>query len=203
MAERVLPEILAGPIVRRVEARTCSVWIALRDPSDAVKLTVWRGLQTAGAAGGQVASGNAPAGSATVATRQFGRKLHIALATIPFTAPLPPLEPGAVYAYDLQVGDQGLKQLGLLQDDPASQALALGYETDRLPTDDERIAAFDLMTRSAEALQRLKPQELRALLLKAEGHSYAEIGRITGWSYTGASSPTPSSWVGARWSRCS
>jgi hypothetical protein len=134
MAERELPEILAGPIVRRVEPRACSVWIALRDPSDAVKLTVWRGLQVAGVAGGQVASGNAPAGSATVATRQFGRKLHIALVTVSFAAPLPPLEPGAVYAYDLQVGTRGLKQLGLLQDDPASQALALGYETDRLPS---------------------------------------------------------------------
>jgi RNA polymerase sigma factor (sigma-70 family) len=42
----------------------------------------------------------------------------------------------------------------------------------------ERIA------RSREALQRLKPQELRALTLKAEGYSYAEIGEITGWTYT-------------------
>ena len=134
MAERELPEVLAGPIVRRVEPRACSVWIALRDPSDTVKLTVWRGLQVAGAAGGQVASGNAPAGTVTVATRQFGRKLHIALVTVSFASPLPPLEPGALYAYDLQIGAKGLKQLGLLQDDPASQALALGYEVDRLPS---------------------------------------------------------------------
>jgi hypothetical protein len=134
MAEHALPEVLAGPIVRRVEPRACSVWIALRDPSDAVRLTVWRGLQSAGAAPGQVASNQAPAGSATVATRPFGRKLHIALVTVSFVAPVPALEPGAVYAYDLQVGGRGLKQLGLLQDDAASQALALGYETDRLPS---------------------------------------------------------------------
>jgi DNA-directed RNA polymerase specialized sigma24 family protein len=43
------------------------------------------------------------------------------------------------------------------------------HEATRLQTTDERIASFDRLTRSAEALQRLKPQELRALLLRAEG----------------------------------
>jgi RNA polymerase sigma factor (sigma-70 family) len=42
----------------------------------------------------------------------------------------------------------------------------------------ERIA------RAREALQALKPQELRALTLLAEGYSYAEIGEMTGWTYT-------------------
>ena len=42
----------------------------------------------------------------------------------------------------------------------------------------ERIA------RSREALKALKPQELRALTLLAEGYSYAEIGELTGFSYT-------------------
>ena len=50
--------------------------------------------------------------------------------------------------------------------------------------DDERVARFDRLGHAAEALQRLKPQEVRALLLKAEGHSYEEICAITGWSYT-------------------
>ena len=54
----------------------------------------------------------------------------------------------------------------------------------QLPTSDERLASFDLVGRAAEALQRLKPQELRALWLKAEGHSYNEICALTGWSYT-------------------
>ena len=40
------------------------------------------------------------------------------------------------------------------------------------------------MVRSGEALNALKPQEVRALTLKAQGYSYAEIGEITGWSYT-------------------
>ena len=40
------------------------------------------------------------------------------------------------------------------------------------------------VARSREALQALKPQELRALTLLAEGYSYQEIGELTGWSYT-------------------
>jgi RNA polymerase sigma factor (sigma-70 family) len=51
-------------------------------------------------------------------------------------------------------------------------------------TPEERAADADTLTRSAEALQRLKPQEVRALLLKAHGHSYREICGLTGWSYT-------------------
>jgi RNA polymerase sigma factor (sigma-70 family) len=50
------------------------------------------------------------------------------------------------------------------------------------PTD--RLARRERVTRSGEALQALKPQEVRALTLKAQGYSYAEIGEITGWSYT-------------------
>ncbi len=58
------------------------------------------------------------------------------------------------------------------------------HEARRLPTPEEQLLSFDMVNRSAEALQRLKPQELRALWLKAQGHSYSEIGAITGWSYT-------------------
>jgi RNA polymerase sigma factor (sigma-70 family) len=40
------------------------------------------------------------------------------------------------------------------------------------------------VTRSAQALAGLKPQERRALVLKAEGYSYVEIQALTGWTYT-------------------
>ena len=40
------------------------------------------------------------------------------------------------------------------------------------------------VARSREALQALKPQELRALTLLAEGYSYEEIGAMTGFSQT-------------------
>jgi RNA polymerase sigma factor (sigma-70 family) len=49
---------------------------------------------------------------------------------------------------------------------------------------EERALSIDRATRAAEALRRLKPQELRAMWLKALGHSYAEIGQATGYSAT-------------------
>ncbi len=58
------------------------------------------------------------------------------------------------------------------------------HEARSLPTPDERLATLDLVGRAAEALQRLKPQEVRALWLRAQGHSYNEICALTGWSYT-------------------
>jgi RNA polymerase sigma factor (sigma-70 family) len=48
----------------------------------------------------------------------------------------------------------------------------------------ERVEKREAIARSREALQSLKPQELRALTLLAEGYSYAEIGEITGYSAT-------------------
>src|SRR3954447_25156897 len=49
---------------------------------------------------------------------------------------------------------------------------------------EEQALRFDRVARSAEALQRLKPQEVRALWLKASGCSYAEIAAEQNWSYT-------------------
>lgn len=48
----------------------------------------------------------------------------------------------------------------------------------------ERAERSETIARSREALQTLKPQELRALSLLAEGYSYREIGEITGYSQT-------------------
>jgi len=49
---------------------------------------------------------------------------------------------------------------------------------------DEQIAGGERVRRSAEALRALKPDEARALMLKAEGLSYQEIGERCGWTYT-------------------
>ena len=46
------------------------------------------------------------------------------------------------------------------------------------------VAGGERVDRSVEALRALKPDEARALLLKAEGLSYQEIGRHFGWTYT-------------------
>jgi RNA polymerase sigma factor (sigma-70 family) len=59
---------------------------------------------------------------------------------------------------------------------------ALEARTTASPED--RVLAADRVARSAEALHALKPQEVRALWLKALGHSYEQICEVTGWSYT-------------------
>jgi RNA polymerase sigma factor (sigma-70 family) len=57
-----------------------------------------------------------------------------------------------------------------------------------LPTDadgpPEQAERREAIARSREALRTLKPQELRALTLLAQGYSYVEIGEITGFSQT-------------------
>lgn len=52
------------------------------------------------------------------------------------------------------------------------------------PTPEERVVGAERTRRATEALRRLKPQELRAMWLKALGHSYLEIGEVTGYSQT-------------------
>jgi RNA polymerase sigma factor (sigma-70 family) len=49
---------------------------------------------------------------------------------------------------------------------------------------EEQILSGDRVSRSADALRALKPDEARALMLKAHGLSYEEIGRRCGWTYT-------------------
>ena len=49
---------------------------------------------------------------------------------------------------------------------------------------DEQVAGGERVSRSAEALRALKPDERRALMLKAQGYSYQEIGERFGWTYT-------------------
>ena len=49
---------------------------------------------------------------------------------------------------------------------------------------DEHVAGGERVSRSAEALRALKPDERRALMLKAQGYSSEEIGQHLGWTYT-------------------
>ena len=80
----------------------------------------------------------------------------------------------------LAVRAQGAKLVGV-EEETALDALDDGRH---LASVEERSERFDDLTRAAEALQRLKPQEVTALWLKAEGLSYAEIAARQGWTYT-------------------
>ena len=64
-------------------------------------------------------------------------------------------------------------------------ALDLDRHEDRALEDPaERAVGQERLRHTAEALRRLKPQEVTALVLRAEGLSYSEIGSRMGWSYT-------------------
>src|SRR3954468_17570604 len=65
---------------------------------------------------------------------------------------------------------------------PAEDPLA--YEPDEQAWTDERAERYERLRVGAEAMAGLKPQEMRCLLLKAEGLSYQEICQATGWTYT-------------------
>jgi RNA polymerase sigma factor (sigma-70 family) len=58
--------------------------------------------------------------------------------------------------------------------EPPSEAAATHDQAERL----------DRLRIGAEALKQLKPQEIRALVLRAEGYSYKQIQELTGWTYT-------------------
>ncbi|HYH62045.1 MAG TPA: sigma factor-like helix-turn-helix DNA-binding protein [Solirubrobacterales bacterium] len=76
------------------------------------------------------------------------------------------------------------------------EALAVRRERERMlagelpdsastaPCPAERAERREWATGRARALRRLKPDERRALVLKAQGYSYAEICELNGWSYT-------------------
>ncbi len=49
---------------------------------------------------------------------------------------------------------------------------------------DDLLAGRERVRRSAEALRRIKPDEAKALMLKAQGLSYQEIGESLSWTYT-------------------
>lgn len=142
-----LPLVLAGPILRRVDANVCSVWIALSQAAQ-VEFRVWANAQMA-AGLGSVASGTLSLASAHAPTRRFGASLHVAVVTIDLRPSAEvaavPLVPGGYHAYNVIIdGAHDLKTLGLLRDETAGQRLpnvdtaaplhkALGYTTDRLP----------------------------------------------------------------------
>jgi RNA polymerase sigma factor (sigma-70 family) len=52
------------------------------------------------------------------------------------------------------------------------------------PRTDVLAEQLERLRLGSQALRRLKPQEIRALQLRAEGYSYKEIADITGWSAT-------------------
>jgi hypothetical protein len=127
----LLPFVLAGPILRRVEPNLVSVWVALREPCT-LKLALWEGGQIKPGDRDPLIAGPDPATN----TLRVGAQLHIATVALKLPAGKT-LRAGQIYSYDLTfqtpAGPQTLKSLGLLKDE-LGRHLALGFETDVLPS---------------------------------------------------------------------
>ncbi|MEZ4400723.1 MAG: hypothetical protein R3B06_11930 [Kofleriaceae bacterium] len=139
-------DVLAGPIVRRVEPTLASVWIALRKPA-AVRLELFPGLGPRRPTEAVLPTTTpTPVAAPHVAghTLRIGAGLHVAVVMF---EPAVPLAWGAIYAYDLRItpddggGEVGLDELGMLVDSEypgwfgqLRQGLALGYQPGHLPS---------------------------------------------------------------------
>ncbi|MEO1401449.1 MAG: hypothetical protein AAFV72_09430 [Cyanobacteria bacterium J06635_1] len=135
------PLLLAGPIVRRVEPKLVSVWVALRDACD-VELSLWEGELTSTSDAGQLLVTNrTPFATQTEVSIRGGANLHIALVTWEGDD-TKKLKDGTLYSYNVKLtpksggGASDLSSLNLLKTDLNSQppVLALGYTDKKLPT---------------------------------------------------------------------
>ena len=130
-------DILAGPILRRVEQKLVSVWIALRFPAT-VDIELFRGQGPSGTLGAAVPR-KPIAATTDTHTVPAGKNLHVVV-SVWEPASVTGLDLGVMYSYDLVIkADSGetkrLKELGLLSDrstDP--KWFALGYQQDWLPS---------------------------------------------------------------------
>lgn len=137
----IKPLLLAGPIVRRVEPRLVSVWVALRDACS-VELKLWEGdITSTSEAGKPVATGETPFDAKSAGTIRIGDKLHIALVTWE-GSDTKFLKSGTRYAYNVSMSPKAggpaadLSSLGLLKRDlnATPPVEALGYTDKMLPT---------------------------------------------------------------------
>ena len=146
------PLILAGPIVRRVEPRLATIWVALSQPR-AVLLSIFRGRVQTGGGPGIFTGTDGLEMSGAANTLRLGDHLHVAVVYAEFLAD-EPMFPGLNYSYDVGFGpfvasvrqggsmlpglvnvEADLKSEGLLSDQPLSGRpnLPLGYDVGELP----------------------------------------------------------------------
>jgi hypothetical protein len=138
-----LPFVLLGPMLRRVEPRHVSVFLATNVPAD-VRVSLFDGEVDAAAPPGELVA-------AEMSTTRFAASFHAAVVTVDLVGATAPLEPGHLYSYDVRLTVDGgaarsLKDIGLLSDteldgygkaDPAAQKItvdAIGYAENRLPS---------------------------------------------------------------------
>src|SRR5262245_51915577 len=101
----VFKDILAGPIVRRVERGLVSIWVALAKEAQ-IKLSIWEGYDKATSA-----TPGAPFYESQVATQtiRVGANLHLALVVLSLPSDKN-LKFREIYAYNLRFSPKGVEQ---------------------------------------------------------------------------------------------
>lgn len=126
-----MPLFLAGPILRRIEPRKVTVWLALSQPAQ-VRVDVYGGTQDVGT-GSTPATVAAPLeATGTAPTRRVGPALHIAVVQAQVTGT--PLLPSTLHAYNVTAGSADLRSEGLLARTTGDRPVEpLGFELGLLP----------------------------------------------------------------------
>lgn len=109
LAERLerLPLVLAGPILRRVEPGSVTVWVALRAPRR-VTLRIYHWDAASGSLTGRLAGSRH--------TVRLGERLHMVAVTARATDDTQALDPHAVYCYNLIFDDAATEDAGITRD---------------------------------------------------------------------------------------
>jgi hypothetical protein len=138
-----IPLVLLGPILRRVEPRHVSVFLATHEAAT-VRVAIYDGQVDAAAPPPELAA-------SAIQTTRFAAGFHAVVVTVNLTDAAAPLQAGHLYSYDVRITPgggpaQSLQDLGFLKDtgivgygwsDPASQTVevdAIGYAENRLPS---------------------------------------------------------------------
>ena len=134
-----LPALIAGPILRRVEATNISVWVAFSKKQIA-KLVIWDDAEIETTGTEPIAENGAKATSNLMETLEIASQLHIALITLDTSQTK--LESTKIYAYNIYFGDSAaaltndLNTAKLLTapEPDTNHFPVLGYNPGRLPT---------------------------------------------------------------------
>ena len=142
MAE--IPLLLLGPILRRVEPRHVSVFVATHQPAR-VRVMLYDGPVDAESPPFELAADETH-------TTRFAAGFHAAVVTVDLTDGAAPLQPGHLYSYDVRItpdggGAQSLTDLKLLEDDELQGYAKTGPPADTVEIDsigyaDKRLPSF-------------------------------------------------------------
>ncbi|HEY9872987.1 MAG TPA: hypothetical protein V6D12_06110 [Candidatus Obscuribacterales bacterium] len=119
-----LPLILAGPILRRTQPDAVTVWLALKEPRE-VTLKVY-----STEANGLIINDQVLEGSRS--TVQLGKYLHLVAVTAKSVHQL--LQPGQIYAYDLDFGEDDQSLATALNLEGFLTSVIISYFDHQLPT---------------------------------------------------------------------